>query len=137
MCGSDALYPGSPALSSFYIVTDSEPQKFWHVLNSAAVGLGFDDMFGKFKLPGALMLAVAWCLDWIGWAVGRKFKLSTFSVRMLLIHRHFDIKRARDELKYEPMLEFEEGWEKTLEWMRENWLPGFLEKRGGTKEKKE
>ena len=136
MCGADALYPGSPALSSFYIVTDSSPQKFWHVLNDAAVGLGFDDMFQKLKLPGTMMLLVAWCLDWIGWAVGRKFKLSTFSVKMLLIHRHFDIARAREDLKYEPLVEFEEGWGKTLEWFRENWLPGFEERRGG-KAKKE
>ena len=52
-----------------------------------------------------------------------KFKLKPFSVRMLTIHRWFDISRARQDLNYEPVVARDEAWRITLEWFRDNWLP--------------
>ncbi len=39
--GEKALYPGSPALGNFYIVTDKEPQYLWQALDQAFVYLGY------------------------------------------------------------------------------------------------
>ena len=60
-----------------------------------------------------------------GQCLGRKFKLNPFAVRMLMIHRYFDITAAERDLKYEPILTFEEGWNQTLDWFKENWVPKF------------
>ena len=115
-------------LPQFYIVTDSKPQKFWHVLNSAVLAMGFTDLFSKFKLPTPLMLFLGNLCDLISWLTGRKLKLNAFAVRMLVIHRYFDITNARRDLGYEPLFTFEEGWGVTMDWFRVNWLPEF---RGG------
>lgn len=44
---------------------------------------------------------------------------------MLLIHRWFDISAAEKDLKYRPIVPFEDGFAKTLDWLGENWLPTF------------
>ena len=44
----DALYKGSPALATYYVVTDDEPQDFWKILNQAIVSMGFTDLYSKF-----------------------------------------------------------------------------------------
>lgn len=128
MCGADAISEkDSPALGKFYIVTDGEPQKFWVMINTAIVSMGFVDLNTKFHLPVWLLYAVAYVADVIGYLIGKKFKLNPFNVRMLTIHRYFSIENAKRDLKYEPVKKFSEAWPMTIEWFRANWLPGFLE----------
>lgn len=49
---------------------------------------------------------------------------------MLIIHRWFDISAAERDLKYKPIVTFEEGFAKTTSWLKENWLPKFKAKHG-------
>ena len=44
-----------------------------------------------------------------------------------MINRYFDISAAQKDLKYEPIINFEEGWASTIEWYKNNWLPRYLE----------
>ena len=125
MCGADALYPESPALAQFYIVTDEEPQDFWRMINQACVYMGFDDLYSKFHLPVWLLYMVATVADVVGSFIGVKFKLTRFTLRMMTMHRYFNISRARRDLHYEPIHAFEQEWPKTLEWFQQNWLPEF------------
>ena len=39
---------------------------------------------------------------------------------MLTIHRWFNIEAAVNDLKYEPVIGFEQGWEQTLQWFADN-----------------
>ena len=48
---------------------------------------------------------------------------------MLIIHRYFDISGAKRDLKYEPIITFEQGWAETIEWFQKNWLPKYLERK--------
>lgn len=41
------------------------------------------------------------------------------------IIRSFDIQGAKRDLKYEPVVEFEQGWKDTIEWFQQNWLPQY------------
>ena len=50
-------------------------------------------------------------------------KLNRFNVIVLTMHRWFDIKAAEEDLKFEPIIKYREGWEETITWFRENWLP--------------
>lgn len=51
-------------------------------------------------------------------------------VKMLIIHRWFDISAAERDLKYKPIVTFEEGFSKTIAWLKEDWLPTFKAKHG-------
>lgn len=136
--GGEALYPGSPALGKFYVVTDNEVQKFWRVLDSAYVALGFQSLFSRFKLPAWFMIFLgyvcmygaklySYCTGEPEHIVNYRVKLHPFSIRMIIINRYFDISAAKRDLQYEPLKTFDEGWKETLEWYRANWLPKYLE----------
>jgi len=130
MCGADALYEGSPALGKFYIVTDEEPQKFWRVINRMGVEMGFADMFQKIKLPVMFMMFLGYVCEVLGYLLGRRLKLNVFSVKMMVIHRYFSPTNSRRDLLYKPLVTFEEGWSRTIEWYKENWLGKWKEKNG-------
>ena len=125
LCGADALYPQSPALRQFYIVTDQDPQNFWKMINEACVYMGFTDLNTKFHLPVWFLYIVATVADAVGYCLDRKFKLSRFTLRMMTMDRYFDISRAQRDLHYQPLYTFDEQWPKTLEWFRQYWLPEF------------
>mmetsp|Transcript_18099 Transcript_18099/g.25504 ORF Transcript_18099/g.25504 Transcript_18099/m.25504 type:complete len:436 (+) Transcript_18099:122-1429(+) len=131
LCGADALYPNSPALGKFYIITDDEPQYFWKMINSAIVKMEFTDLYTKFHLPVWLLYGVAYFCNVLGVLMGKKFKLNPFNVRMLTIHRYFSIDNAKRDLKYAPLYTFAEAWESTVSWFQEHWLPTFQEKHKG------
>ena len=128
MCGADALYVGSPALATYYVVTDDEPQSFWGVLNQAIVAMGFTDLYTKFHLPVWLLYGVAYICSFLTLLTGKQFKLKPFTVKMMIIDRYFDISNAKRDLKYEPLITFGEGWAETIEWFKTNWLPTWMEK---------
>jgi nucleoside-diphosphate-sugar epimerase len=133
MCGADALYPGSPALAKFYIVTDGAPVDFWKTLNQAVVAMGFTDLYSKFHFPAWFLYTIAYAANIVGFLLNRKFKLNPFNVKMLTIHRYFSIRNAQRDLKYVPVRTFEEAWPDTIAWFKENWLPGFLERQRNSK----
>ena len=134
--GYEALYPGSPALGKFYVITDGPAQKFWQVLDQAVVGMGFQSLWSKMKLPTWLMMILAHIVVAVGniWSlftgtpkhvVNYKLKLNPFSVKMLVINRYFNIDAAIKDLKYKPLISFDEGWADTIDWFKQNWLPKF------------
>ena len=47
---------------------------------------------------------------------------------MLVIHRWFDISAAERDLKYKPIVSFEEGFAETLGWLKKDWLPRYQAK---------
>jgi hypothetical protein len=61
--------------------------------------------------------------------VNFKVKLNPFAVKMMMINRYFDISAAKKDLKYEPLIEFEQGWASTIDWFKINWLPKYLAER--------
>jgi hypothetical protein len=87
--------------------------------------MGFPSVWAKFKLPYLLMMAIATVCEAVGWVLGIKIKLNRFSVKMLTMHRWFDVSAAEKDLKYKPVVGFEEGWLGTQRWFKANWLPGF------------
>lgn len=132
----EALFPGSPALGKFYIVTDGPAQKFWHVLDEAIIAMGFTSLFTKFHLPTWFMMGLAYVTVFLGnvyasltgtpkHVVNYHLKLNPFAVKMLVIHRYFDISAAKRDLHYEPLINFQDGWKQTIQWFRHNWLPKF------------
>ncbi|RYH31972.1 NAD-dependent epimerase/dehydratase family protein [archaeon] len=137
--GAEALYPNSPALGKYYVVTDGPGILFWKVLDDAIVAMGFVSIWNKMKLPTGLMIFVAYLCVVFGnlysmltgvpsHKVNYYLKLNPFAVRMLVIDRYFNIANAKRDLKYEPLLTFEEGWAQTVSWFKQNWLPKYNKK---------
>ena len=126
LCGADALSKDSPALGKFYIITDATPVNFWNIINQAAVRMGFADLQSKAHLPVWFLYAVAYLANVVGCLLGKKFKLNPFNVRMLTMNRYFSPELSKRDLRYEPLYEFEERWQYTIDWFQQNWLPGFL-----------
>lgn len=51
---------------------------------------------------------------------------------MLTMHRWFDTSAAKQDLGYEPIVSFSDGWTDTLEWFNSYWLPSFEKSAGIT-----
>jgi len=130
--GELALFPGSPALGKFYIVTDGDTHPFkagyanlWESLDEAVIGMGFTSLWSKFKLPFWLLMGLAYVCSIVGWILKTKFKLIPFNVTVMTMHRWFRITAAERDLKYRPLVPFKEGWKDTIKWFRQFWLPGY------------
>ena len=88
--------------------------------------MGFPSLRAKTHLPTWLLFAVAYVAEVVGYLLGTTLKLNVFNVRMLTMHRWFDITAAKDDLQYAPIVSYADGWTDTLAWFREHWLPNFL-----------
>jgi nucleoside-diphosphate-sugar epimerase len=135
---ADALKQRAACLGKFYIVTDGNTHPdprgcavFWDLMDEATPQFGFSRITSRFGLPYYFIMFIALCCDIFQWVTGIKLKLNTFSVRMLTMHRWFDISAAEKDLKYRPVIAFNDGWQDTLGWFKENWLPGFHKKKNG------
>lgn len=120
------LYKDSPALRKFYICTDGTPVNLWRFIDRAICEIlpGATSLFKKMSLPGwYFMYPIGYVCEGVGNLLGKKLKLTTFSVRMLLINRHFDPTESRRDLKYEPIVNPDEAWDITKKWFKEVWLP--------------
>lgn len=61
----------------------------------------------------------------------RRFALNPFTLKMMTIHRWFDITPAMEDLKYEPIYTTADAWQMTISWYKAH--PEFLEKHAGIK----
>ena len=82
------------------------------------------------RLVRLAQYGVAYFCSFLTLLTGKKFKLNPFTVRMMVIHRYFDISNAKRDLKYEPLVTFDKGWPETIEWFQQHWLPKW--KKDGT-----
>lgn len=126
------LYPGSPVLGKFYIVTDGDTHPepgayciFWKELDKAVVGMGFPSILNKIHYPFLFLYVIALFAELAGAIMKTTFKLNVFNVFVLTMNRWFRIEAAETELKFKPIIPFEDGWRDTIEWFKINWLPKF------------
>jgi len=128
------LFPGSKCLGKFYVVTDGEPQSFWATLDNAAQHMGYKSLYSRAAVPAWLLFGIGYVIELVASALSavglaqrhkvlNALKINTFTVRMLVIHRYFDISAARKDLGYKPLFTFEQGWGKTMEWFKKEWAP--------------
>jgi len=128
------LYPGSTVLGKFYIVTDGQTHSsttrvsyvlLWEAINQAVVGVGFQSLSEKWKLSFPFLYVIALMGEIVAWILGVTFKLNVFNVFVMTMHRWFKIDAAERDLKYTPIIPFEEGWRDTIDWFRICWRPAF------------
>lgn len=127
-----ALHKGSKALGKFYIVTDGETHPhaegygyFWDVIEEASLAMGFASVKARASLPMWLLWSLAAVCELVQWCLGITLKLNYFNVKMLTMHRWFNISAAERDLGYKPVVDFRAGFADTLVWFRQHWLPTF------------
>lgn len=100
----------------FFFITDGGGKNFWDSIDHAVLELGLPSLWSKYHLPRWLLWSLAYLSDAFSATLngGRKLKLNSFTVRMMLIHRFFDIQKARDLIGYRPIVSFEEGWRSAI-----------------------
>jgi nucleoside-diphosphate-sugar epimerase len=130
--GEKALYPGSPALGKFYIVTDMESHThsegygyLYEELDKAIVGMGWQSVYTKWSIPRWFLMPIAYLCLFITMLTGIKIKLTPFVVLMMSMHRWFDCSAAVNDLGYRPIKSFSEEWPATIKWFKKHWLPDF------------
>jgi len=122
MLAEKALAPGSVLCGNFYIVTDGPPCNFWRTMDNVITSLyGADrSIYRLWSIPRWLILGAAYCCDVMAYLTGKPLKLNSFAVKMLTIDRYFDISNARRDFAYEPIVPPQEGWIRTIAWLRLN-----------------
>ena len=83
--------------------------EFWPVLDEAIVAMGFGSIWAKVHLPMWLLWGLAYVCEAISWVLGITLKLNLFNVRVLTMHRWFDVSAAQRDLKYEPIIPYSVG----------------------------
>lgn len=73
----------------------------------------------KFKLPYAVALPLAYLNVWFCLLTGKNPRMTPDTVRMTRYYEFFDIRKAREELGYDPM-PAEEALRRAVEWFRKN-----------------
>lgn len=74
----------------------------------------------KFHLsPFILYPAAYFCQYFLNLFVSSPFRLSPFTVRMLTMHRHFNIAKAEDKLGFRPLRAFSDSWPEAIEAARQ------------------
>ena len=127
-----ALKKNSPALGKFYITTDGRTHPndeqyliFWKELDKAVVGMGFTSLWDKTHLATWFLTPLAYVCRGLEIILRTTIKLNPFNVRVLTMHRWFDIVNAERDLGFEPIIPYEQGWAETIAWFKDHWLPKF------------
>ena len=72
----------------------------------------------KFHLHTALLYVAAYIAQFASILakpfLGRPFRLSPFTVRMLTMHRFFNVDKAANRLHYRPLRAFDEAWHEAI-----------------------
>merc|ERR1712129_653505 len=101
---------------------------FWKELDRAIVGMGFTSIWQKMHLPIWFLMPIAYLCRMFEILLSTTIKLNPFNVRVLVMHRWFDIRNAERDLKFKPIIPYEAGWTETIQWFKDNWLPKFENK---------
>lgn len=133
------LVKGDEALGKFYIATDGKTHPdgkqysvFWKDLDKAVVAVGATSLWKQWHLPFWLLYILGLMCEVYTYFTGIATKLNVFNVFVLTMNRWFDIKAIEKDLGYEPIIPFERGWEDTIQWFVQNWVPEYKKKMNGS-----
>lgn len=112
----------SPAntLGKKYNISNGEPVKIWDVLNRICDELGFQRPKIKISTPVAHGLAAVLEVACILIPTRPEPMLTRMAVNMITNNTTLDISAAKKELGYQPKVSVDEGFDKFINWWKEN-----------------
>ena len=105
------------ASGSIYNITNDDPQVLAEVLQRLFV----QELGRPLKIidvPYGLLAKVASALEFVSRFTGKEPTLTRYSIGALAFDMTLDIRRAKDELGYAPVVSMEEGIRRTAEWIK-------------------
>jgi sterol-4alpha-carboxylate 3-dehydrogenase (decarboxylating) len=104
-------------------ITNDEPWLFWDFSRALGAAAGYpvrrDEVI---RVPGWLVLGVAWASEWVVWIMSlgrRESVLNRSRVRFLTMERTLNVGKARRRLGYRPLVGMQEGIERSAKWFLE------------------
>jgi nucleoside-diphosphate-sugar epimerase len=94
----------------FFVVTDGGAVYLWDILDQAITGCGLPSLEDKFHLSEWILYPAAYACLFFNKFRSVPLRLSPFTVRMLTMHRHFNIAKIEAALGYRPLRAFVEAW---------------------------
>jgi nucleoside-diphosphate-sugar epimerase/sterol desaturase/sphingolipid hydroxylase (fatty acid hydroxylase superfamily) len=105
----------SKAAGKYYIVTDGGAQYMWGALDWAVRCAGYVSLLNRFNINTCLLYPAAYAALAFSKLTGKQLKLNPFVVKMVSMHRYFNIDRLRADVGYYPIRAFDEAWPETME----------------------
>lgn len=105
----------SKAAGKYYIVTDGGAQYMWGALDWACRSAGYVSLLNKFNINTCLLYPAAYAALALGKVLGKPMKLNPFVVKMVSMHRYFNVDNLRNDVGYYPIRAFDEAWPETME----------------------
>ncbi|PQE19861.1 3-beta hydroxysteroid dehydrogenase isomerase protein [Rutstroemia sp. NJR-2017a BVV2] len=103
-----------------FLVTNCSPVPFWdfvrEVWKAAGSTKGTEHVWVIGKEFG---LGLAGVVEWVGWALGRKMKLTKTQVRFSSMTRYYDVGKAKRRLGYKPLVQLSDGIKISVGWFEE------------------
>jgi len=104
-----------------YILAGPQPTPFKEVAGCVAESIG-KTLLG-INIPKSIALPVSYVLDAMGKVVGVKSPLFPSRVRTMTTTYYYDIHKAKNEIRYDPQIDFCKGAEITGKWYQQNgWI---------------
>lgn len=120
--GALSLAPTSPfqVAGQAFFITNGEPVYFWDYARS--IFYRFDKHYGteKYKKKPIVMsntigLVLAHAAEWWGWLTGKQPAFTVYRVKLVCKHKWHNIEKARRVLGYEPIVDLDEGMQRTVD----------------------
>lgn len=103
-----------------FFITNGEPIYFWDYARS--IFYRFDKHYGteKYKKKPIVMgntvgLVLAHGAEWWGWLTGKQPAFTVYRVKLVCRHKWHNIEKARRVLGYEPIVDLDEGMQRTVD----------------------
>lgn len=106
-------------------ITNDEPILFWEFSRKVAAAAGHPvDPKDIVVIPAFLGLIMGWISEWIVWLTSRGTKqpnMTQEAIRFSTITRTLNGEKAKRVLGYQPRVSMDEGIERGVKWVVENW----------------
>jgi len=116
--------PDTKVDGELFFLSDDEPIGFWQFARKLKFEAG-DQVAGDpskvIVLPWVIVLTIALISEWAVWlfSFGRATpRLNRFIVRFIRDGGYFDITKAKERLRYRPLVNMDEGIKETVKWFQ-------------------
>lgn len=115
LLAADALTPGSPAAGRAYFLSQGEPVNCWQWIDEILALAGLPAVRKSISASAAYRLG--WALESVYRAFGLRAEppMTRFLALQLSTSHYFDIRRAKEDLGYQPRISTEEGMRRLAE----------------------
>jgi sterol-4alpha-carboxylate 3-dehydrogenase (decarboxylating) len=103
-----------------FVITNDNPWPFWDFTRAVCAAAGYPlEKKDIWAIPARVMwiiTTITECLYWCFTFGSKQPRFTRSKLKYMVIHRYFDISKAKTRLGYSPKVSIEEGIQKTVQW---------------------